>query len=214
MEKRPQSILFLGWVVGALYLLRAGVQLFPYELAVDTLSASSSPEVRGVAVLVVLGVSIGSLALLGLAPLSFFVWSYRAHENARLLAPYAPLSNGPGVMIWSYFIPFANLFLPYSAMREVYVASDTAARDEKGVEYELDSKGATLWLFTWIFFLTTNIVVSVTTLDEQRSMSDETTTIMVQAPFLILTAVLTLAWCVTLSRLQERAIARQLSRAP
>jgi hypothetical protein len=104
--------------------------------------------------------SLGSLALMGLTTILFFVWSYQAHENARLLAPGAPLSNGPGVMIWSYFIPFVNLFLPYSAMKEVFSASDAAARAGDDEDYRLDSTGGTLLSVGWIVYVGTNIIIS------------------------------------------------------
>jgi hypothetical protein len=44
MEKRPRSILVLGWVVGVLYLLRAVALLFPYELADEVLSLTTEPQ--------------------------------------------------------------------------------------------------------------------------------------------------------------------------
>ncbi|MBK9371024.1 MAG: DUF4328 domain-containing protein [Deltaproteobacteria bacterium] len=145
---------------------------------------------------------------MGLTPILFFVWSYQAHENARLLAPGATLSNGPGVMIWSYFIPFVNLFLPYSAMKEVFSASDAAARagdDDLG----RPGSGGPLWLGGWIVYVVTNIIVSATNQLEALSSSGEMTALAVQAPFVVGNGALSFAWCIYLSRLQDRAIARQ-----
>ncbi len=209
MEKRPRSILVLGWVVGVLYLLRVVALLFPYELADEVLSSITDPAAKVVLGLVLVGLSLGSLALMGLTTILFFVWSYQAHENARLLAPGAPLSNGPGVMIWSYFIPFVNLFLPYSAMKEVFSASDAAARAGEDEDDRPDSSGATLWLVGWIVYVVTNIIVSATNQLEALSSSGEMTALTVQAPFFVINGALSFAWCIYLSRLQDRAIARR-----
>lgn len=214
MEKRPRSILVLGWVVGVLYLLRAVALLFPYGLAEEVLSSITDPAAKVVLGLALVGLSLGNLSLMGLTTILFFVWSYQAHENARLLAPGAPLSNGPGVMIWSYFIPFVNLFLPYSAMKEVFSASDAAARAGDDEDYRLDSTGGTLLSVGWIVYVGTNIIVSAMNGLGTLSSSGEMTALAMQAPFVIINGALSFAWCIYLSRLQDRAIARQATHAP
>jgi hypothetical protein len=214
MEKRPRSILVLGWVVGVLYLLRAVALLFPYELADEVLSLTTAPAAKIVMGFMVVVLSLGSLALMGLTTILFFVWSYQAHENARLLAPGAPLSNGPGVMIWSYFIPFVNLFLPYSAMKEVFSASDAAARAGDDEDYRLDSTGGTLLSVGWIVYVGTNIIISAMNSLGTLSSSSELEMLAIQAPLVFGNGALSFAWCIYLSRLQDRAIARQATHAP
>lgn len=49
-------------------------------------------------------------------------WIYRANFNARQLGAYE-MQFTPGWSIGWYFIPFANLWKPYQAMKEIWKAS-------------------------------------------------------------------------------------------
>jgi hypothetical protein len=77
-----------------------------------------------------LAASAGALALVGsihgiesLATMVIFVmWIYRANKNARRLGAVG-MKFGPGWAAGWYFIPIANLFVPYLAMREIWKAS-------------------------------------------------------------------------------------------
>lgn len=48
-------------------------------------------------------------------------WIYRASENAHALSDEMTIS--PGWAVGWYFVPFATLFKPYQAMREIWQAS-------------------------------------------------------------------------------------------
>ena len=52
----------------------------------------------------------------------FLFWKYRAAANARILDPLA-ISVSPGLAVGGYFIPFANLYIPYRAMSGIARAS-------------------------------------------------------------------------------------------
>lgn len=52
----------------------------------------------------------------------FFVWLYRANANARALGA-DDMMAGPGMSIGWYFVPLANLAMPFVAMRELWKAS-------------------------------------------------------------------------------------------
>ena len=54
------------------------------------------------------------------------MWIYRAHANLRD-AGIDGLEFTPGWAVGWYFIPFANLFKPFQAMREIFHASDPTA---------------------------------------------------------------------------------------
>jgi hypothetical protein len=54
----------------------------------------------------------------------FVVWIYRAARDARALRPKHKVMS-PGMCALSFFIPVANLFLPYKAMFEITAASDS-----------------------------------------------------------------------------------------
>lgn len=207
MEKRPRSILVLGWVVGGLYLLRISL-LIPAKLANHALSSTVEPVLSRMWGLVSVGVGVSSLTFYLFTAILFFIWSYLAQQNARLLAPGAPFSHGPAVMVWSYFIPFVNLFLPYSAMREVFEASDAAARADDD-DLSRSGSGGPLLLGWWLAHIVISLLVTVMAALQTLSPSVELDTLTVQAPFFIINGALSFAWCIYLSRLQDRAIARQ-----
>jgi hypothetical protein len=212
MEKRPRSILVLGWVVGVLYLLRVSL-LIPAKLANQALSSTAEPVLSRMLGWVIMGVGVSSMALYLFTAILFFIWSYLAQQNARLLAPGAPFSHDPAVMVWSYFIPFVNLFLPYSAMREVFEASDAAARADDD-DLSRSGAGGPLLLGWWLAHVVSRLLVTVMAALETLSPSFELDELTVQAPFRIVSGVLSFVWCVYLSRLQDRAIARQVSQTP
>ncbi len=107
----------------------------------------------------------GPLALaLGLLYIAFTVvflgcvvvvatWLYRAHANLHD-ADVDGLEFTPGWAVGWYFIPFANLFKPFQAMRELWTASH-AEVDKFGDEAPSEVK---LWWGAWI---SGNIISSV-----------------------------------------------------
>lgn len=59
-----------------------------------------------------------------LATVIFFcIWLYRAYANLRAFNPGRRLDSSPGMAVGSFFIPFANLVLPYRAVKEVWQKS-------------------------------------------------------------------------------------------
>lgn len=53
----------------------------------------------------------------------FCVWLYRAYDNLRVFNGWAKLEYSPTMAVGSFFIPFANLVIPYRAVREVWQKS-------------------------------------------------------------------------------------------
>jgi len=68
----------------------------------------------GIVAILFLVALISSFVLVG-------VWIYRASANAHTLSDEMTIS--PGWAVGWYFVPIANLFKPYQAMREVWMAS-------------------------------------------------------------------------------------------
>jgi len=58
--------------------------------------------------------------------LAWLLWQYRAHANLRALGA-DNLSYSPGWAVGWWFIPFANIVLPYLTVRELWKASDPDA---------------------------------------------------------------------------------------
>lgn len=61
------------------------------------------------------------LAALILCGILFLCWIYRANANAQLLG--GGLSDSPGWAVGWFFVPFANLFKPFLAIKEIWLAS-------------------------------------------------------------------------------------------
>ena len=78
----------------------------------------------------------------------FCVWLYRAAGNLRVFNSWARLDYSPTLAVGSFFIPFANLVIPYRAVTEVWQKSeppDEALLSEPGTP----AKFPIWWLF-WI----------------------------------------------------------------
>lgn len=96
-------------------------------------------------------VAIIQLAMFAVSGFLSLKWVYRAQRNAHALA--TGLSNTPPWAVGWFFIPFANLFKPYQALKEAWQVSVSphAWRTQGG--------GPTGWW--WGLWLTTNIVSNV-----------------------------------------------------
>lgn len=53
----------------------------------------------------------------------FLMWFYRAYGNLRAFSPSRPINYSPLFAAGSFFIPFANLVVPYRAVEEVWQKS-------------------------------------------------------------------------------------------
>lgn len=76
-------------------------------------------------------------------------WIYVACYNARELA-YGAMEHSPGWSVGWYFVPFANLWKPYQAMKEIWRVSanprDPASESEPGL--------LALW---WLFYIVASL---------------------------------------------------------
>lgn len=76
---------------------------------------------------------------------AFLIWLYRANANVRALGA-DDMMGSPGLGIAWFFIPLANLFMPYMTVRDVWRAS-ARPRDWQG-----ESAPATIiaWWILWL----------------------------------------------------------------
>ncbi len=141
--------------------------------------------------------------LVGLASgILFLVWIYRfcraAHARSEI-----PLSVSPGWTVGYFFIPIANLFMPYRGIQQAY----RACADP---EYWGDTKSSSLILLWWISHLVSSFLGRLLFKWSLRVSSNEESTIldylnlnlfvMVSESADMLTCILCLAMVMTLRR--------------
>jgi hypothetical protein len=78
------------------------------------------------------------------------MWIYRANYNARQLGATG-MTFTPGWAVGWYFIPIANLWKPYQAMKEIWKASAAPAHWN-------DQPRGSIWPWWWGSFLFNNIL--------------------------------------------------------
>jgi hypothetical protein len=90
-----------------------------------------------------------AVTVLATAPagIAWLLWQHRAHENLRALG-VGGLSYSPGWAVGWWFIPIANLVLPYLVMLELWRASEP-----KGTPGWLRERIAALLPLWWISYL-------------------------------------------------------------
>jgi heme/copper-type cytochrome/quinol oxidase subunit 2 len=95
----------------------------------------------------VLGIVEGLVTLVALV--AFFVWFYRANKNLRALGA-TELSFTPGWSVVWWFIPIANIWMPYKATVEIAKASDPSVGSTDRLTRR-QMKSPRLILVWWLF---------------------------------------------------------------
>jgi len=139
-------------------LLAAGAVITGMSLLAEAFSLATPPITEGqefgdnpIGAMVVLIVSL--LALLGLliyvtTVVFFCIWLYRAYSNLRAFRHPGTLEYSPGWAVGSFFIPFANLVIPYRAVKELWQKSGPR---EEALLYEPGTPA--LFPIWWTFWL-------------------------------------------------------------
>jgi hypothetical protein len=86
----------------------------------------------------------------------FCVWLYRAYDNLRVFNRWTGLDYSPAMAVGSFFIPFANLVVPYRAVREVWQKS--AIREELMLSLPEAPARFPVW---WMFWLLGSFVGNI-----------------------------------------------------
>jgi len=143
LTRSLKLFLYLSIALGALSFVSALLELSlltgtlaPGEIASNDLGQQIIASLRGVIFLVLL--------------VLFCMWTYRANYNARQLG--APdMQFSPGWAVGWYFIPIANFWKPYQAMREIWQASANPAH------WQQQPRGSILPLW-WTLLLLSNVI--------------------------------------------------------
>jgi uncharacterized protein DUF4328 len=86
----------------------------------------------------------------------FVMWLYRSYKNLRALGPQRLLTYSPAMAAGSFFIPFANLIVPYRAVRETWQKSGPPD------EALLSEPSPPVWFpMWWAFWLLASIVGNI-----------------------------------------------------
>lgn len=100
--------------------------------------------IRGLLSLVTLAVYVPLVVL-------FCIWTYRSAANARALGA-GGFEVSPGWAVGWYFIPFANLWMPFKAMSEIWRASRSELPEQVPGQWRDSGSGFILgsWWLAWI----------------------------------------------------------------
>ena len=141
------AILYAGVAAEALITVLdlIGIALYPTWSDLD-----AEPDGLGELGLLTL-LSLGGLAAVGLMIASavlFCIWIRRANRNARALGALR-MEFTPGWCVGWWFVPIANLWKPYQAVREVYRASKPESGPDDWQRSTVPGTFA-LWWSTWL----------------------------------------------------------------
>ena len=115
----------------------------------DVEAASASDGRLRVIFIVGLAVNLGTIVV-------FSRFLHRASANARVLSE-VPLEFTPGWTVGWFFVPFANLFKPYQAVREIWWRSAPADPERPGFP---SSGPLPLWWALWVGWLVLSRIVT------------------------------------------------------
>jgi hypothetical protein len=90
--------------------------------------------------------------------IAFLLWLYRAAGNLAALGnPKTRIEYTPGWAVGWFFIPFANLVMPYKAVSEIWVKSEPPVREGDGFAFS-PRPSTSLVLAWWLTWLASNFI--------------------------------------------------------
>lgn len=125
-RSRVVLALLIVWIAGALALVVVNLLRLDLVNRIASGQLVTLDEARASDSLVS-GVALASVGVYVLAGIAVLVWLHRVVRNNQSLGERY-LRFSPGFAIGCWFIPFANLVLPYQAVREAWGASDPGLR--------------------------------------------------------------------------------------
>lgn len=145
-------------IVGA---IAAGLSLFAEALSLAFPPITDDQELgdNPIGAAIVIGAFLVALfeLLIYLTTVVFFsMWLYRAAANLRKFDPWTRLEHAPGWAVGSFFVPFANLIIPYRAVKEVWQKSRTP---DDALLFEPETPASfPLW---WLFWLASSFAGNI-----------------------------------------------------
>ena len=153
-------VLFVAYTVVALFSAAADVLAFITNPVV--IAAEEGVNERLTLFELLQGLAgLATLAVFVALAVAFLMWLHRASKNLRALGnPSQRIEFTPGWAVGWFFIPFANLVMPYKAVREVWEKSDPAVRTGDDLMFAGPSS-APLLLGWWVTFIASNVAGNI-----------------------------------------------------
>ncbi|MEL6341496.1 MAG: DUF4328 domain-containing protein [Myxococcota bacterium] len=145
-----QGLLLINIAVSA---ATVPTDFFIYQLE----NSTSAPmiDILSMIVLVLGATTIGGVLIFLVTGIVWLVWMHGARKFLDVIEPDAGRTFSTGGVVWSWFVPFANLIWPYQAMEEIWIASDVDGADMMDLpEGEYDNSFLRNW---WAFWIGTGI---------------------------------------------------------
>lgn len=141
-QKRSRNAIFMIWVFTLLYAIPIFFEGFEY-LYVDEYDES-----LGTIIFYLLWGLFSFLAIIAmiLSAVTFIMWFRRAYYN--LHQKVTGLSYTDGWAASSWFIPLANLFVPYAIMRDLYTRTNVLLEQSDSPKLRLSN--VKIWWGLWI----------------------------------------------------------------
>ena len=137
---------------------------FPDALAggdVPDAEAGTGDTTTPVVGLLMVAAGLSMIAVFIATVVAFAMWLHRAYANLPALGnPKEGLEYSPRWAVGGFFIPIVNLFVPYRAVKEIWVKSDPAVRDEESFMFSVPQV-ASIVGWWWGFWLVSNFVNNI-----------------------------------------------------
>lgn len=165
------TALFVAYI--AITLCALGVNLTRLAMSPVILGGDGEEQVT-LEDLLQMVVGLGTFLVYVALVVAFLVWLHRASKNLPALGnPKSKIEFTPGWAVGWFFVPLANLVMPYRAVREVWEKSDPAIRSEEDVMFTPPSSGGLL-LTWWVFWVASNVLGNISMRFQDDALTPDT----------------------------------------
>lgn len=166
-RKTSRILLWLLWISVAIMPVVLTLDLFEYSVlgGIKDLSFSSNEEmvrqaeasdrnqaISGIVQLVIFLVSL----------IWFFMWVFKSNKLARALGAEG-MQYSPGWSVGWFFVPIANIFKPYFALKEIYLATIRPKGFDMKADVEGQPDSLNLLKLWWFIGLADGVIGNIAT---------------------------------------------------
>lgn len=132
-----------------------GIKTMSFPSREEMMAAAEASD-RNVGIVGLIQVAV----FLGLS-IVWFMWIYRSNKLARALGA-SRMTYSPGWSVGWFFIPIANLFKPYFAMKEIYLATLDPRQFNTEQDVEDQPESLNILKLWWLVYLINRLVGAAT----------------------------------------------------